>query len=562
MSVDPREFFYIHALQNAVQHNSVPKAGTVLGMLMGNYPEFRPQAKEMSAILGDVLKEVMALSPEERVSKLKELAPELLEQKKEKKEKVRGLRDLKNVGENGVVMRFAPNPSGPLHLGHARAAYLNDYYVRKYGGRYVLRIEDTDPRRVEPENYGLLLEDAAWMDLKITETVYQSDRFEIYYEHGRKLIEQGSAYICTCDSESFRELKNSKKTCPCRSNSVEKNLKLWEDMLAGKYPEGTITVRLKTEIDHPDPAMRDFSIFRVVDTPPHPKIDAKVYPMMNLSVVVDDHLLGITHVIRGKDHIANTRRQGYIYEYFGWKQPEYLHYGRMSIGDVVLSTSAMKEGIKTKKYTGWDDIHLGTLKAIARRGIRPEAVRNITIDIGVGQSDIKFSWENLFAENKQIVDPESNRYFFVPNPVKCAVEDAPECTATIPKHPNDESKGVRHLEFKGSLVASKDDLQGCSFVRFKDLFNATIIPEGDSFRVIYAGTSLDEAREKKAPIIQWLPVNEGIRCNLLSPEGLIEGLCESSVISEESEIVQFERVGFARIDSVKESLITAYFAHR
>ena len=116
MSVDPREFFLIHALSNAVQHNNVPKAGTVLGMLMGKHPEFRSQAKEMSAILAEILKEVEALSPEERVARLEKLAPELLNAKKEKKEKVRELRALKNVGESGVVMRFAPNPSGPLHI--------------------------------------------------------------------------------------------------------------------------------------------------------------------------------------------------------------------------------------------------------------------------------------------------------------------------------------------------------------------------------------------------------------------------------------------------------------
>ncbi|MBP2132114.1 glutamyl-tRNA synthetase [Methanomicrobium sp. W14] len=560
MPVDPKEFFLVYALENAVTHNSVPKAGAVLGMLMGKHPEFRSQAKEMSAVLKDVLNEVEALSSEERVERLKKLSPEFFTHKDEKKEKVRGLRELKNVGENGVVMRFAPNPSGPLHLGHARAAYLNDYYVRRYKGRYILRIEDTDPRRVEPENYGLLLDDVKWLGINITETVYQSDRFDIYYEYGKKLIEIGGAYVCTCDSEVFRELKNSKKECPCRKNSIEKNLELWKRMLAGEFPEGTITVRVKTDMNHPDPAMRDFSIFRVVDHP-HPKIDAKVYPMMNLSVVIDDHLLGVTHVIRGKDHIANTRRQAYIYDYFGWNPPEYHHYGRMSIGDVVLSTSAMKEGIKTGIYTWWDDIHLGTLKAIARRGILPEAVRNCMIDIGVGQTDIKFSWENLFAENKALVDPVSNRYFFVPSPVRCDIAGAPKVTAKALLNPNDESKGYRSLDFEGSLYACRDDLKDVSMVRFKDLFNATVKPEGDGFTLKYCGKSLEDARNKHAPIIQWVPAGKNARCTLLSPDSKMEGFCEEGVMSEVNNVVQFERIGFARIDSEKGGSVTAYFAH-
>ncbi len=562
MDIDPRNFFFIHALKNAVQHNNVPKAGTVLGALMGKHPECRSKAKELSLVLQEVLTEVAALSLDERKSKLMELAPELLE-KKEKKVRESGLKPLKNVGENGVVMRFAPNPSGPLHLGHSRAAYLNDYYVHKYGGRYVIRIEDTDPRRVEPENYELLLEDIEWLGLTNTEICYQSDRLDIYYKHARELITRGGAYVCMCDAEEFRELKNSKKPCPCRSNTVEENLSLWNRMLACEFCEGMITVRLKTDIEHPDPAMRDFSIFRIVDAPPHPRCDARVYPLMNFSVVVDDHLLGMTHVIRGKDHIANTKRQQYIYDYFGWKTPLYFHYGKMSIGDVILSTSAIKEGIATGEYTGWDDIHLGTLKAIARRGIKAEAVRNAMIDIGIGQTDISFSWQNLFAKNKEIVDPVANRYFFVPDPVRCDVKDAPEQTARIPFHPNDELRGLRELIFKGVLFVSKDDLAGASMVRFKDLFNASIEWDGDIPHLTYAGDSLEKARTAKAHIVQWLPEGAAVPCVLHKPDGDLTGLCEPGVLNEYDSVVQFERIGFARIDSVDDKRgVEAFFAHR
>ncbi|MBN1431243.1 MAG: glutamate--tRNA ligase [Methanomicrobiaceae archaeon] len=561
MSVDPKQFFYIHALSNAVEHDNVPKAGAVLGLLMGKHPEFRSRAKEMSGILNEVLQEIEDMTPAGRREKLSELAPELLDQKKEKKTRERGLRELKNVGDNGVVMRFAPNPSGPLHIGHARAAYLNDYYVRQYGGRYVLRIEDTDPKRVEPENYGMILEDIEWLGLKITDVVYQSDRLDIYYSHCEKLLESGNAYVCTCDSAAFKTMKDNKKPCPCRDQTTEENMSLWEKMLDGTFPEGAATVRVKTGIDLPDPAMRDFSIFRIVETP-HFRTDARVYPMMNFSVVIDDYLLGITHVVRGKDHIANTRRQGFIYDYLGWKQPEFYHYGRMSIGGLVLSTSAIKEGIRTGQYSGWDDIRLGTLRAIARRGIQAEAVRNSMIDIGIGQTDIVFSWENLFAENKQIVDPVANRYFFVTNPVKCSIKGAPSVTAKAFLHPNDESRGCRALDFNGKLYAPGDEIRDVSMVRFKDLFNVKIGNEGEKPSFEYSGDSLEDARKEKSPIIQWLPEHGHIKCTLMTPEGKTEGICEETVCNEKDRVVQFERVGFARIDSVSDSGIVAYFAHR
>jgi glutamyl-tRNA synthetase len=561
MESNLKELLLIYALENAVKHKSVPKEGTVMGMLMGKHPEFRSRTKEVSDTLKVVLSEVEALDPEERSNQLAARAPELVEGKKEKRKRQPNLPDLE-LAHEGVVMRFAPNPSGPLHLGHARAAYLNDHYVRKHGGRFVLRLEDTDPRRVDPENYQLIFDDAEWLGLAVTDIVYQSDRLDIYYDHCRKLIELGWAYLCTCDAEYFRDLKMQKTACPCRDQTIEENLELWTRMLEGDFTEGMITVRVKTDLDHPDPAMRDFSIFRIVDSPPHPRVNARVYPMYNFSVVIDDHLLGVTHVIRGKDHIANTRRQEYIYEYFRWSPPIFQHYGRLSIGGLVLSTSAMKEGIRSGRYTGWDDIRLGTLRAIARRGICAESVRRAMVDIGIGETDIAFSWENLFAQNKAIVDPHANRYFFVPDPIRAKVADAPHQTAMALLHPNDPVRGYRHLHFTGLIYLSKGDIEGREMIRLKDLFNVAIEWEGSTPALKYAGDSLEEARMAKAPIVQWLPEDSAIACTLRTPEGDLEGYCEPGVASEIDAVVQFERVGFARIDAVEETHILAYFAHR
>ncbi|KAF1075066.1 glutamate--tRNA ligase [Methanogenium sp. MK-MG] len=561
MDGDSRDFLYKYALQNAVMHNSVPKAGAVLGALMGKHPELRPHAREYSALLSEILVEIEGMDPDERRTRLELLAPELLE-KKEKKKRETGLRALDNVGEEGVVMRFAPNPSGPLHLGHSRAAYLNDYYIRKYGGKYIIRIEDTDPKRITEENYQMLLSDVDWLGIEVSDIVYQSDRMDIYYSYCEQLIAMGGAYLCRCDPETFRDLKNNKKECPCRDQTIEENLSLWKDMLAGIYHEGQITVRLKTDISHPDPAMRDFSIFRIVENTSHPRCDAHVYPLMNFSVAVDDHLLGMTHVIRGKDHIANTRRQKYIYDYFGWEQPTYFHYGRMSIGDIVLSTSAMKAGIASGEYSGWDDIHLGTLKAIARRGFSPEALRNAMIDIGIGQTDINFSWENLYAANKAIVDPIANRYFFVPDPVLCHIPDVSEHIAHPLKNPNDEAKGTRSLTFTGDIYLPRDELEDDRMLRLKDLFNVRVKKTDDGFFLEYSGDSLDVARAEHAQIVQWLPKDMAVRCMLHTPEGIIEGVCEPGVCGETDAVVQFERVGFARIDSASETEVSAYFAHK
>jgi len=559
---DPKELLFLCALQNAVKHGGVPQAGAVMGMVMGSHPELRSRSKEISALAKDAIADVAALSPEERVSTLQNRAPAMFAALSEKHEHKKVLPDLEG-SEKGVVMRFAPNPSGPLHIGHARAAALNDAYVKECGGRYILRIEDTDPKRVDPEAYEMVKEDIAWLGLGITETVTQSERLPIYYDLCRQLIERGGAYVCTCDNEHFKELKQAKTACPCRDQPAEKNLELWQKMLDHGFHEGEVSVRIKTDLNNPDPAMRDFPAFRILDAPPHPKVKAHVYPLMNFSVVADDHLLGVTHVIRGKDHIANTRRQRYIYDHMGWKVPVYRHYGRMGIEGVVLSTSQMRLGINEGTYTGWDDIRLGTLRALARRGISPEAVKNAMLAIGIGDTDISFSWDNLYAENKKLVDPTANRYFFVPDPIEAKIDGAPAHTAHALLHPSDAARGSRTLEFTGTVLLPKSELvPGTPMVRLKDLFNVKIAWDGETPSFSYGGDSLADARAAKAHIIQWLPAQGTAPCTLLTQEGEMKGACEPAVRSEVGKVVQFERVGFVKIDAVDASGVKAYFTHK
>ncbi|PKL60137.1 MAG: glutamate--tRNA ligase [Methanomicrobiales archaeon HGW-Methanomicrobiales-4] len=562
MDEDLRTILLGAALQNAVKHKSVPAPGAVIGAVMGGHPELRSRAGELKGFLGEVIAEVASLSHEEQETKLAQIAPDLYAALSEKKEKRKHtLPDLPGA-EGGVVMRFAPNPSGPLHLGHARAAFLNDEYIKRYGGKYILRIEDTDPKRVDTAAYEMVPEDIRWMGLSITDTVYQSDRFPLYYDIGRQLIAKGAGYVCRCDNEEFKNLKMQKTACPCRSQSVEEAAELFDQMLEGGFAEGEVSVRLKTNLNHPDPAMRDFPLFRVLTSVPHQRVDAIVYPLMNLSVAVDDHLLGMTHVIRGKDHIANTGRQKFIFDYMGWEPPVYRHYGRMGIEGVVLSTSQMRQGIVAGEYTGWDDVHLGTLRAMARRGIHPEAVRNAVVEIGIGETDIQFSWENLYAKNKDIVDAKADRFFFVPNPVELTIEGAAPVTAKAMRYPGDVARGFREIPFTGKILVPRAELEsGASMIRLKDLFNITISSDGGSYSARYAGDELQQARDAKAPIIQWLPAGYGTPCLIRKADGDVSGVCEPEVASWKDRMVQFERVGFNRIDTVGDT-ITAYFSHR
>ena len=563
--MDPRQALLISALSNAIKHQNLPKAGAVLGMVLSAHPELKPQAGLMKGMLADIISEVESLSDEERRTRLHELAPDQFAQATERKVKEKrdaSLPDLPGA-EHGVVMRFAPNPSGPLHLGHARAAFLNDAYVKRYGGKYVLRMEDTDPKRVDPLAYEMIAEDISWMGIGITDIVYQSDRFSLYYDTGRALLEKGHAYVCECESEAFRNLKMQKQACPCRDRDRSENLVMWEKMLDGAYAEGSISVRLKTDMQHPDPAIRDFPLFRVLTSKAHERIDACVYPLMNLSVAVDDHALGMTHIIRGKDHIANTRRQEYIFDYLGWDKPYYYHYGRMGIEGLVLSTSAMREGISSGLYSGWDDPKLGTMRALKRRGILPEAISKTMTEIGVGETDISFSWDNLYAQNKSFVDPVSDRFFFVADPVEMIVSGAEPQQAEAQKFPGDPKRGVRVIPFDRKVLVQRSDLDGePHMLRLKDLFNVTPEYGSSPFIGAYAGDALADARAAKAPIVQWLPPSACTPCQVHRPEGVIHGFCEPEVANYIGKTVQFERTGFVFVDSVCDEGIIVYYSHR
>ena len=210
-----------YALQNAVFFKGKANPKAVVGKVLGEVPELRPRSAEVMEVAARVVDEVNSMSPEDQKRALESINPSMLV--KEKKERNYELPDLEGV-EGKVVMRIAPGPSGPLHIGHTRASVLNDEYVRRYGGELVLRFEDTNPERIEPDAYDMIIEDLDWLGIGIGRTFYQSDRFEIYYDYTRKLLEMGKAYVCTCNGDHWRELKEHGQACPCHDLPVEEQL--------------------------------------------------------------------------------------------------------------------------------------------------------------------------------------------------------------------------------------------------------------------------------------------------------------------------------------------------
>ncbi|HSA35740.1 MAG TPA: glutamate--tRNA ligase [Methanomassiliicoccales archaeon] len=560
MSEDLEATIRKYALQNAVLYSGKANPKAVQGKVLAESPEMRTRVKEVLPLIAAIVEEVNALAPEVQHKMLEDIDVTML--KREKTERRVGLPELPDMERGKVVMRFAPGPSGPLHLGHTRVAILNDDYCRNYDGKFINRMEDTNPDKIDPNAYDMIPEDLDWLGVKVHQTVVQSDRFEIYYDVARKLIEMGKAYVCTCPVEEWRALKEKSQPCPHHDEDVATTMDKFEKMLAGDYEEEKAVFVVKTDLKHPNPAIRDFVGLRIVKSTLHPLKGDKycVYPMMNFSVAIDDHFLGLTHVLRGKDHLNNTQRQAYLFDYFGWKVPHYTHYGLVSVPDAILKTSTVGKGIKSGEYSGWDDVRLGTVRALAKRGFRPEAIRNYWVDCGIKETDVEFSWDNIYAYNKALVDKTANRYFFVWDPVPLQICGVNELHSHAPRHPDHPELGIREYQLNSPIIVHvvEKDLNTAmevGKVRLKDLGNV----EFRSGKALYLGNDLSILKEG-CRIIHWVPDN-CTPATVIMPTGeRKDGFVENIPKEEEGKVVQFERFGFVKVEKVAPKLL-AYFTH-
>jgi glutamyl-tRNA synthetase len=574
-----KEFIRKAALLNAVSHNGKAQAGALVGKVLGERQDLRSKVKELSTVINAVVNEINSLTLVEQKAIVEEKWPETQKKEKTEEKKLPPLPNADKYPE--IVTRFSPNPDCVLHLGSARAIILSHEYARIYNGKFILRFEDTDPKIKKPslEFYDSIRQDLKWLGCKVDEEYIQSDRLPIYYEYTEQLVSDGNAYVCECPTEEFRKKILAKEPCPCRILPAAENLESWHRMLNGGYSEGQAVVRVKTDLENHNPAVRDWPALRVIDTKkyPHPRVGNKyiVWPLYNLAAGLDDHLMGMTHIIRGKEHYTNMVRQKYMYQYLGWTYPEAIHYGRLKITGAFLSKSKIIQGIKDGCYTGFDDPRLGTFAALRKRGITPEAIKKMIIDVGIKSNDVTLSWENLFSYNRKILDATSSRYFFVPQPVVLKVLDVPPRSfhAILPLHPEQPDRGFREYQINPQdqktvmfWISKKDAeaMENGKIIRLMELFNVKIDgKEGNSVSATFVSESYEDVRKIKTQLIQWIPKGEEFPCQVVMPDASVtEGFAESACKKLKPDaIIQFERFGFTRINEVNQKII-AYYAHK
>ena len=559
-----------YALQNAVLFNGKanPKAviGKVIAVLSKN--GFKPQ--DIIKIVNKVVEEVNKIPLDKQKEELEKTAPELLV--REKKERDFTLPSLPNAERGKVVTRFPPEPNGYLHIGHAKAAIVDYEYAKMYDGSFILRFDDTNPENAILDFYEAQKEDLRWLGISWDLEYRTSDNLEKHYKLAEQLILQGDAYVCTCESSKIKDCRFHGKECECRDCECNEGIDLWHDMISGSLNDAIL--RMKGDMCCDNTAMRDPTLFRIIEKP-HPIQGDKycVWPTYDFAGAVEDSISGVTHPFRTKEYELRDECYFRLLDILKLRKPNLMEFARLSIVGMPVSKRKIKPLIDQGLVSGFDDVRLPTLRGLKKRGIVPEAIKQFVLSQGISKVESNVSFSLLESENRKIIDPKAKRYFFVKNPIKLVVKNAPDIKKTINLHPTDEKLGSRTIKTNDIFYVQKEDidkLETGDIFRLKDLFNVKILSKNKTINGEYSGDKLITGSAK----IQWT-TDDYIKMNIFIPHLLfkkeefdpdsledVSGFAEKAIQNlSDAEVVQFERFGFVRIEK-KPGKIIGFFAHK
>jgi glutamyl-tRNA synthetase len=559
----------IYALQNAIQFQGKANAKAVVGRVIAVLHKEGFSPKEIILIVNSVVEEINKIKPEKQVAELTKLAPKLLV--KEKQVRDFSLPDLQDAEKGRVITRFPPEPNGYLHIGHAKAAIVDFEYAKKYDGKFILRFDDTNPENADLEFYDAQKEDLKWLGISWDDEYNTSDNIDKHYELAEQLIKQGDAYVCKCSSETFKKHRSIGTECDCRHNSPDENMSQWKEMQSSL---NNVALKLKGDMISANTAMRDPTLFRIIEkSHPIQKDKYRVWPTYDFAGAVEDSISGVTHPFRTKEYELRDEVYFKLLDLLNLRKPHLLEFARLSIEGMPVSKRKIKPLIDKGLVTGFDDIRLPTLRGLKKRGILPEAIKQFVISQGISKVESSTDFGLLEAENRRIIDPNAKRYFFVKEPVKLIVENAPLKIKEINLHPTNNELGSRTIETDKTFYVQKSDLQALKngdIFRLKELFNVKITSKNKDIIGEFAGEDLITDSAK----IQWT-TNKYIDMKVLIPHPLfkdeefdagsletIGGYAEEAVSKlKTDEIIQFERFGFVRIEKEK-NIVKGFFTHK
>ncbi|EEQ40475.1 glutamate--tRNA ligase [Clavispora lusitaniae] len=518
---------------------------------------------------------------------INELRKNLKAAKGEKKEghKANFAIDLPNAQMGKVVTRFPPEPSGYLHIGHAKAAVLNEYFAHTYKGKLIIRFDDTNPTKERIEFQDSIIEDLALLGIKGDQVTYSSDYFDQMYELALKMIKDGNAYCDDTPLEKMREERMVGEPSARRDRSVEENLRVFTEEMKNGTEEGLKNC-LRAKIDYKDlnKAMRDPVIYRCNLTPHHRTgTKWKMYPTYDFCVPVVDSIEGVTHALRTNEYRDRNPQYEWIQNALKLRHVDIWDFGRVNFVRTLLSKRKLQWFVD-KGYVGnWDDPRFPTVRGVRRRGMTVEGLRNFIIAQGPSRNIINLDWSSIWALNKKVIDPVAPRHTAVDAenvvPVKLSNGPAEPYSEEKPKHKKNPEVGLKKVIYAKDVLVDQADAQTfaegeeITFMDWGNVIIKKIHKEGDIVKSIDAELHLEGDFRKTEKKVTWLAdTPDKIKVKLVDFDHLItkdkleEGDNFEDFITPETEfpsqaiadvnvrslkkgdIIQFERKGYFRVD--------------
>lgn len=374
--------------------------------------------------------------------------------------------DIQEKGLSHIQTRFPPEPNGYLHIGHAKALFIDFSMAEKFGGSCNLRFDDTNPTKEDEEFVDAIQEDIRWMGFHWDHVFFGSDYFDTCYELAVKLIKKGVAYVCDLSKDEMREYRGTLtepgRNSPWRDRSVEENLDLFERMKNGEFPDGSRTLRAKIDMASPNMNMRDPAMYRIIHMRHHHTGDKWcIYPMYDFAHPIQDAIEGVTHSLCSLEYEDHRPLYDWVVEQCEFEhKPRQIEFARLNLTNTMMSKRYLRRLVEEGHVAGWDDPRMPTLCGLRRRGYTAESIRDFLTRVGVAKADSVVETAMLEHCVREDLNAHAHRMMAVLDPIRLVVENWPEGkteAVAMENLPGDEAAGVRTLTFSRELYIQRED---------------------------------------------------------------------------------------------------------
>uniref|UniRef100_A0A8B9G0V9 Glutamyl-prolyl-tRNA synthetase 1 n=1 Tax=Amazona collaria TaxID=241587 RepID=A0A8B9G0V9_9PSIT len=432
----------------------------------------------------------------------------------EKKADVGKFVELPGAEMGKVIVRFPPEASGYLHIGHAKAALLNQHYQVNFKGKLIMRFDDTNPEKEKEDFEKVILEDVAMLHIKPDQFTYTSDHFETIMKYAEKLIQEGKAYVDDTPAEQMKAEREQRVESKHRNNCVNKNLQMWEEMKKGTEYGQTCCLRAKIDMSSNNGCMRDPTLYRCKNQP-HPRTGStyKVYPTYDFACPIVDSIEGVTHALRTTEYHDRDEQFYWIIEALGIRKPYIWEYSRLNLNNTVLSKRKLTWFVNEGLVDGWDDPRFPTVRGVLRRGMTVEGLKQFIAAQGSSRSVVNMEWDKIWSFNKKVIDPVAPRYTALLKDAVVAVNipEAQEEMKEVAKHPKNDAVGLKPVWYGSRVLiegADAETLTEGEVVTFINWGNITItkINRNSNGKIVSidAKLNLENKDFKKTTKITWL----------------------------------------------------------